>query len=984
MALVDPPIALEPLDEVHVQDHWNDFLKRLEGEEFAPLRKYLESAAPLCKTLAAIFELSPYLRTIAMRDTLFLQKMIIEGLDVACDSFMQGTFVGDLDCADETELKARLRRRKRECALLCGIADLGGWWPMEKVCRTLATFADAALGATCRFLLRNAHDRGKLALPDRDNPEAGSGLIILAMGKHGAFELNYSSDIDIICLFDGDAPAITDLDEAMTLFPRMARQLASIMQERTGDGYVFRTDLRLRPDPGSTPMALPVIAALNYYESAGQNWERAAHIKARLAAGDPVAGARYLKDLRPFIWRKYLDYAAIADIHSIKRQIHSHRGHGSIAVIGHNLKLGRGGIREIEFFVQTQQLIAGGRIDALRGQSTLAMLDELNREKWISEAARDDLKAAYRFLRNVEHRLQMVSDEQTHTMPTDEEGLLRIARMSGFVRFDAFSDILEMHLRNVEHHYAELFEEENALSSDMGNLVFTGDDDDPETLKTLSGLGFQRPSAIIRLVRSWHYGRYRAMQTAEARERLTELTPALLKALAETSSADDAAFAFDRFLQGLPRGVQLFALLRSNPKLLSLLAEVLGIAPRLADIITRKPHVFDSLLEPEFFQIMPTRAQLATRLAASLARSAFYEDGLDRARIFALEQKFLIGVRYLGDTIDAPRAALAYSELADVMIEAMLGYVQREFESRHGTVAGGQMAVVGMGRLGSMELSAGSDLDLILLYDHDRDAEYSNGEKPLAASQYFTRMTQRLITAMSALTAEGAIYELDFRLRPSGNAGPLATRIDSFVRYQQKEAWTWEHMALTRARLVAGDSELVKRAQSEIAAIVASPRNHEKLTRDVRDMRQRLEDEKPARSIWDIKTVKGGLLDIDFILQWAVLAGFVESGSDRSVTSAGKIKALQIPGEAVETLNNDKVTLLNALAMYSAIDQLLRLCLDGSFDPDEAPTGLKERLVAVCDVPDFSNLEAQLKETALAVRAVFDRLIDNHASAENG
>ncbi len=968
-------IKLTPLDASRADEIWRDFLGLLQAQDLAPLRKTLENSAELSNTLSAIFDLSPFLRTIAMRDGLFLQEMIVSGLDEALAAMMVRTVEADKAAPDEATLKALLRQSKRECALLCGVADLAGWWPVEKVCETLAKFADASLGAVCRFLLRDAHDKGKLSLPDRDNPEIGSGLIVLGMGKHGAFELNYSSDIDIICLFDPDAEAITDYDEALSLFPRMVKRLAGIMQDRTGDGYVFRTDLRLRPDPGSTPTAISVVAALNYYESSGQNWERAAHIKARQVAGDLVAGARYLKDIRPFIWRKYLDYAAIADIHSIKRQIHSHKGHGTIAVVGHNLKLGRGGIREIEFFVQTQQLIAGGRVDELRGRSTLAMLDMLHEKSWISETARIEMKEAYRFLRNVEHRLQMVADEQTHTMPKDEIELQRIAFMAGFSGFDEFSTVLEGHLRRVEHHYAELFEEEASLSNTCGNLVFTGDDDDPDTVETLSNLGYQRPSAIIALVRSWHFGRYRVMQTAEARARLTELTPTLLQAFAETSSADDAVFAFDGFLIGLPAGIQLFALLKSNPKLLHLLAEVLGIAPRLANIITRKPHVFDSLLEPEFFQTLPSRDRQIEGLDRSLNRATSYEDALDRARVFALEQKFLIGVRYLGDTIDAEQASLAFSDLADVLIDAMLNKVKSEFEDKHGIIAGGEIAVVGMGRLGSRELTAGSDLDLILLYDHDADAEYSNGDKQLAPSQYFARLTQRMIAAMSALTAEGSIYELDFRLRPSGNAGPLATHIEAFTRYQKKDAWTWEHMALTRARVVAGDAAIVDKAKTEIADIVTIPRELTKLTSDVLEMRQRLEDEKPAQSIWDIKIATGGLLDIDFILQWASLAGFLEGAEKSPVSSREKIELLSPPGGDTQSLQNDKVTLINALHIYSATDQLLRLCLNGSFNPDDASAGLIERLCGLAGLPDLNLLEMHLKDTNKAVRDVYDKLI---------
>lgn len=974
----DSKVKLNPLDASRADENWNEFLSSLQDDDFLPLRNILESSEDLSQVLSAIFDLSPFLRMIAIRDSLYLQEMIVAGLDEALAGMMARTIAADTTANDEAHLKSLLRQSKRECALLCGVADLAGWWPVEKVCETLARFADASLGAACRFLLREAHDKGKLVLPDSGNPEVGSGLIVLGMGKHGALELNYSSDIDIICLFDPDAEAIIDIDEALSLFPRMVKRLASIMQDRTGDGYVFRTDLRLRPDPGSTPTAISVIAALNYYESSGQNWERAAHIKARQVAGDQVAGARYLKDIRPFIWRKYLDYAAIADIHSIKRQIHSHKGHGTIAVIGHNLKLGRGGIREIEFFVQTQQLIAGGRIDELRGRSTLAMLDMLHEKSWISISAQTEMKDAYRFLRNVEHRLQMVADEQTHTLPKDENELLRIAYMAGFSEFGEFARVLEGHLRRVEHHYAELFEEEESLSNTCGNLVFTGGDDDPETVETLSNLGYQRPAAIIALVRGWHFGRYRVTQTVEARERLTELTPTLLLAFAETSSADDAVFAFDDFLKGLPAGIQLFALLKSNPKLLRLLAEVLGIAPRLANIITRKPHVFDSLLEPEFFQTLPSKDRQIEGLERSLNRASSYEDALDRARVFALEQKFLIGVRFLGNTLDAEQAGLAFSDLADVLISAMLDKVKIEFENKHGIIAGGEIAVVGMGRLGSRELTAGSDLDLILLYNHDVDAEYSNGKKQLAPSQYFARLTQRMIAAMSAPTAEGSIYELDFRLRPSGNAGPLATHIEAFKRYQKNDAWTWEHMALTRARVVAGDVAIVDKAQREIADIIAMPNDISKITRDVLEMRQRLEDEKPARSVWDIKTVVGGLLDIDFILQWASLTGFIDIGEKSLGSSRDKIELLSPPKTDPQSLQNDKVTLINALHIYSATDQLLRLCLNGSFNPEEASAGLIERLCGLSGLPDLILLEIHLKDTNKAVRDVYFRLIRDY------
>jgi glutamate-ammonia-ligase adenylyltransferase len=733
---------------------------------------------------------------------------------------------------------------------------------------------------------------------------------------------------------------------------------------------VFRTDLRLRPDPGSTPLAIPVEAALNYYEGRGQNWERAAMIKARPVAGDLEAGAAFLKELQPYVWRKYMDYAAIADVHSIKRQIHAHKGHGEIAVRGHNVKLGRGGIREIEFFVQTQQLIAGGRFPELRGRETVPMLKELAARGWITAEARDTLTRQYWFLRRVEHAIQMVADEQTHALPEDDEGLERIAHMLGFADAARFSDGFRAALHEVERHYAALFETAPELSSGVGNLVFTGDVDDPDTLQTLNRLGFQRPSDICRVIRSWHFGRYRVTRSAEARERLTELTPALLQAFGQTRRADEALMRFDELLAGLPAGVQLFSLLQSNPALLKMLATIMGAAPRLAAIITRQPHVFDGLLDPGLLKDLPDRAYLSARLAAFLDGDRNYEEVLDRLRIFAAEQKFLIGVRLLAGAIDPARAGRAFSDLADLTIDAALQAVAAEFATKHGRVAGGRVTLLGMGKLGSRELTAGSDIDLILLYDHDADAEESDGDKPLAPSHYFIRMTQRLIAAVSAPTAEGVLYELDLRLRPSGNKGPVATHIDAFRKYQRGEAWTWEHMALSRARTIAGDAGLRAEVEAEVAAVLALPRDEVKVKAEASGMRAMIEEEKPPRDLWDIKLIPGGLIDLEFIAQVAVITGNVEQ--DGHATATADTLAHLAPGFATMQARQE---LVEAYAFYQALTQMIRLCLTGNFDRHDVPPGLADLLLAVTGLPDFGVLEAHLKDMAATVRRHFDRLL---------
>ncbi|WP_048649141.1 bifunctional [glutamine synthetase] adenylyltransferase/[glutamine synthetase]-adenylyl-L-tyrosine phosphorylase [Nitratireductor soli] len=937
------------------------------------LSALLAADAPLTAFLSTVFALSPFLRDCARRNPLALEALFDAPLDQRLETLLDdiGASAYAEDQSESGMMKA-LRGFKAEAHFLIALARLAGAADTELTTLRLSRLADACVGAAVDYLLLDAHRAGKLQLPDPAHPARDSGWVLLAMGKLGANELNFSSDIDLIVLIDPHAPAIPEPYEAVDLFVRLTRRLVRILQDRTENGYVFRTDLRLRPDPGSTPLALPLEAALHYYESRGQNWERAAMIKARPIAGDLAAGSGFLKELQPYVWRKYLDYAAIADVHSIKRQIHAHKGHGEVAVKGHNVKLGRGGIREIEFFVQTQQLIAGGRFPALRGRKTVAMLGELAACGWIDAEARDALTRQYWFLRDVEHALQMVADEQTHTLPEDDEGLEQIAHLLGFDSADTFSETFRQSLRLVEKHYAALFETAPQLSRGIGNLVFTGDVDDPDTLETLSELGFSRPSDMCRVIRGWHYGRYRATQSAEARERLTELTPALLEAFGRTRRADEALLRFDAFLGGLPAGIQLFSLLQSNPALLEMLVSIMGAAPRLAAIITKRPHVFDGLLDPALLSELPDRAYLAERLEAFLAGAQLYEEILDRLRIFAAEQKFLIGIRLLTGAIDASRAGKAFSDLADLTVSAALDAVIANFALRHGTVPGGKVAILGMGKLGSRELTAGSDIDLILLYDHAPDAEQSDGEKPLAPSEYYTRLTQRLIAAVSAPTAEGVLYELDLRLRPSGNKGPVATQVEAFGRYQRQDAWTWEHMALTRARGIAGDAELRAVVEVEVAAILAIPRERHAIFAKAVEMRALLEEEKPPRDLWDLKLVPGGLIDLEFIAQVAVLGGCCEEGvlSTATVDVLASLAPDFCPPQPRQEL-------VEAHQLYTMLTQTTRLCLEGGFDPEEAPPGFADLLLRQTDLPELAILAAHVEETAKRVRGHFEQLLGN-------
>lgn len=940
-------------------------------------------AGPAGKALAALFADKPnlrgFVRAVASNSPHLREAMLRDGerlhrVLTSVPEQLVAERIGSLEvlASDEAALRRDLRRVKAEVSLAVALADIGGAMGVMDVTGALTRLADATISAAARFLLIEADAAGKLSIADKADPERDSGWIILAMGKQGAFELNYSSDIDLIVFFEPAVVPTTDKDDLTTLFVRLTRRMIAILQDRTADGYVFRTDLRLRPDAGATPVAMSTTAALIYYESAGQNWERAAMIKARPAAGDLAAGERLLRDLKPYVWRKYLDYAAIRDIHSIKRQIHAHKGHGEIAVAGHNVKLGRGGIREIEFFVQTQQLIAGGRNPDLRGRQTLAMLDALVAQGWLGAEARDMLGEAYRFLRNVEHRIQMLNDEQTHSLPDEPRDLARVAHLMGYAEIDDFAADLTHWLTLVSDQYSELFEEEADLSSQHGNMVFTGNEVDPGTLDTFVRLGFTRAEDAIRIVASWHFGRYPAMRSSRARELLTEITPRLIVAFSETDAPDAALIAFDHFLARLPAGVQLFTLLSSNQSLMSLIAMVMGNSPYLADTVARRPHVVDALLEPQFFDALPGRVELTRRLDAFVGEAHGYEDLLDRARIFAQEQKFLIGVRVLTGTASARPLGQSFSRLADLLLGRVLDAAMAELEARHGRVPGGRVALVAMGKLGSEELTAASDLDLILLYDHDPDAISSDGRRPIPPSQYFARLTQHFVTAITAPTAEGTLYEVDFRLRPSGNAGPLATQIGAFELYQRDEAWTWEHMALTRARVVASTGGLGEVAERVIAETLSRPRDAAKVRGDAADMRARLEKEKGSSDPWNLKRAPGGLVDLEFIAQTLRLIHDNHEPAIRLRNTEAILLTAATHG-LISPAHRD--VLLPAIRLFGDLTQAQRLTLPVKASVVEAPRGVHDVLCRIAAAPSLQQLEAELRERQAAVREAFVEIV---------
>ena len=967
-------------------EHWDSAVSRSADPKIESATGNIVGKGRGKALLDALFAHSPFLTHVATSDPAFTLRILDAGPDAALSDIL-----ADLSERPEGEteasLKTRLRIAKKRAALTIAMADISSEWPLEKVTGGISDIAESCLQAACDFGLSEAARRGVLTLANPEGPSKDSGLVVLGMGKLGARELNYSSDIDIIVFFDPEVMTTDRPDELQPAMVRLVRLVLRIMDERTADGYVFRTDLRLRPDPSATPLAISVLAAESYYESLGQNWERAAMIKARPVAGDLEAGAQFLEWLRPFIWRKNLDFAAIQDIHSIKRQINAHRGIGAIRALGHNVKMGRGGIREIEFFAQTQQLIWGGRIPDLRIARTKEAIDCLVSHEQVLPETAEDLKIAYDFLRRVEHRLQMVDDEQTHTLPDDTDGFDAFAGFMGYPTGEAFAQVLTDHLHKVQTHYGALFGDAPALSADDstgedggGNLVFTGGEADPDTLATIRKMGFEEPARVDAQIRAWHHGRYRAMRSTRSRELLTELMPVLLRAIAKTPEPDKTFLRFDSFLKVLPGGVQLFSMFHSNPHLLSMVVEITGKAPRLAEHMGNHAAILDSVLTADFFDPPPDLMELGDELEAHLKPCSLLEDVLIECRRWANDRRFQVGVQRLNARIKPLEASRALSDIAETALGALLPRIADEFADTCGRVPGGEIAIVALGRLGSREMTAASDLDLIFVYDTDEEADASDGPKSLAPAQYFGRMTQRMINSLTAMMAEGPLYEIDMRLRPSGTKGPLATSLTAFRKYHDESAWTWERMALVRARAVAGTGDLRGRVESAIATILGIPVDPDKLLRDAADMRQRIAKEKTSDCIWDVKNLRGGLVDIAFIVQYLTLRhidGTPDIRDANTVASLDKLKAAGVLAQAHWQV------LMDAQDLWMGLLGILAETIEGTLtkDKENLITGaLADDLVRVAGAEDFDSLKRLMMETATAVFDIYRELIEIPAS----
>lgn len=882
---------------------------------------------------------SPYLKGLILKEAKWLQGAL-EGPDAAVADLFEA-----LPQIDAKAMPAVLREAKRRIALLTGLADLGGVWSLEKVTQVLTQFADLAVNSALRTCIAAEIARGKLPSMTQDNIEDAGGMTVLAMGKMGAFELNYSSDIDLICLFDETRFEPDDFHDARSSFVRATRRMAAMLNDLTGDGYVFRTDLRLRPDPGVTPVCMAMEAAERYYESLGRTWERAAYIKARPCAGDITAGEGFLNTLTPFVWRKHLDFAAIQDAHDMRLRYREHKGlGGTMKLPEHNMKLGRGGIREIEFFTQTRQIIAGGRDPELRVRGTVEGLEVLRAKGWVPDDAARELTDHYRAHREVEHRLQMVRDAQTHSLPNSDEGFARLAAFMGREDAELRRD-LKQRLEAV-HELTEGFFAPDAKSAPQSHAF------DKDVVA--------------------HWQTYPALRSERAVEIFERLKPDFLERLAKAAKPDEALLAFDGFLSGLPAGVQLFSLFEANPQLIDLLIDIVGTAPALARHLSRNASVFDAVIAGSFFDEWLGVDALSAELTDILARESDYEHQLDATRRWAKEWHFSIGVHHLRGIASAEQIAARYAELAEACLQALWPFVVQHFAQKHGAMPGRGAVIVGMGSLGAGRLNATSDLDLIMIYDAD-GVEMSQGKRPLPVRQYYARLTQAMVTAMTAPMAQGRLYEVDMRLRPSGTQGPVATSWQSFKDYQQNKAWLWEHLALTRARVIAGEGSLGEDVEALRCEMVARARPPEMVLSEVAKMRLRIQAAKQA-AFWDGKLGAGRLQEIELIGQ----AGLLGGGSDARSIEIGLEQTVALGWLAPE----QSVALARSYRLFWQMQLSTKLLSEQVIDDEQMPDviglGGLAFLLRETGFDSLDNLRTGIAETAKDAAQVLHAVLSTY------
>jgi len=746
-------------------------------------------------------------------------------------------------------VRQKLRQEKRALALTLAIGDLAGQLSLTDVTNRLSDFADRALDEALADIYATRYPDAPL-----------EGFSIIGLGKHGSRELNYSSDIDPIFIYDPEKIPVRGREEPSDAARRIGQQLVEALNSRDADGYVFRVDMRLRPSPEVSPVALPVEAAISYYESSALAWEQAAYIRSRPAAGDQHLGRYFLETINPFVWRRSLDYGAIRNIGSVTAQIRDHYAAGQKFGPGFDLKRGRGGIRETEFYAQMHQLIFGGRQPDLRVPATRDALAALAGAGRIDGDKAQTLSESYELYRVIEHRLQMVNDQQTHSLPDEEAALDRVARLHGLEDGQALLDLLAPHVEAVGTIYDDLIEPEDSARLPADEEKLAG---------MLAAKNIMEGEAFVHAIRRWRSGKVTALRSSAAQESFEAILPDLVETIATAPNSAKALARLDSLIDKLPTAINFFRILEARPALLQLLGQILSHAPVLADELARRAELFDGLIDATALDLPPSVAELAEQFARTEPGDD-YQILLDRVRERVGEKRFALGVQLIEGRHDALAISAGYARVAEAAIQVLTDATIGEFEATHGKIAGSALGILALGRLGGEALTHASDLDLIFLFTGDHSGE-SDGERPLGATRYYNRLTARIVTALSVPTAAGPLYEVDTRLRPSGTQGPLAVTLESFYKYQRENAWTWEHMALTRARPVYGDAQLREQLQRQIWDILRQPREPEELRKAVRKMRLDIVEHKPPKGPLDTKLMEGGLVDWEFIIHFLQL-----------------------------------------------------------------------------------------------------------------
>ena len=809
----------------------------------APSQPIDRGRAARSDALERVVAHAPFLAMLGAQREQLANAFVNEGTAAALS---RCTVLDGLGQADGPTVMAMLRHRRADLALVLALADLSGEHGLTETVHALSDFADEACDAAL-----------VTAFAERAPGEPVAGFSVVALGKLGSRELNYSSDIDPILLFDPDVLPRRQRDEPGEAAVRLARRWMEILSARTGDGHVLRVDLRLRPSPEVTPIILPVEACISYYESQALAWEQAAFIRSRASAGDRALGNYFLGAIQPFIWRRSMDFGQLRRIADITNRIRGHYADGQAFGPGFDLKRGRGGIREVEFFAQVQQLIHGGRNPALRLTDTREALTALAQAGHVEPGVATMLSSRLETLRTIEHRLQMVADQQTHELPVQTEALDNVARLHGL---EAGRDLLDL-LRPCVDEVGAQFDTLVGFGSASGKDRWPSEE--AGSIERAVAAGFADGDAVARRIEEWRGGTLRVLRSAPAREALEEALPALIAALGRAPRPDEALARFDGLVSGLPSAINFFNLLAARPQLLATLVAVLTHAPALANDLSNRSELIEGLIDASVFNEAASPALLAERMAAGPVDD--YERMLDHVRRIVGEHRFALGVQLVEGACDPLTVSRGYADIADAAVQTLTAATVAEFERQHGRIPDGELLILALGRYGGRALTHASDLDLILLFTGDLMAE-SDGRRPLNASTYFNRLGQRVIAALSVPTAAGRLYEVDVRLRPQGNQGPLVAALDAFERYQREDAWTWEHMALTRARPVYGSADARATLQAIIDSVLATPRDHDRLIADISKMRRDMAKHKPPKGELDVKLIPGGLVDCEFAI----------------------------------------------------------------------------------------------------------------------